>query len=291
MTDDRPTAATPPTSTARPRYGQVDRDYGVRLATTPPDDDGPVWMVNLMKYRDVADYRDGSGTTISGREADDRYAPVESLRAIGAEVVLVADVDQQLLGSEPLWDRVAIAKYPTRRSFIEMQSRPDFKVKHVHKDAGMDITIVMGCQPMVTPTMPDDLPAVDWADVPHPPTDDDGPVLVLHVLRFADEGDGSGSGGLTPDEMVAYQQQAGRSAIPHGLRIAGWFAVEGTIVGDGRRWDQVRFNGFPSKAAFMAVALDPARLEAQKDHREPAIADTYTMILRPSVDRIAASIP
>jgi hypothetical protein len=116
-------------------------------------------------------------------------------------------------------------------------------------------------------------------------------VLVLHVLRFADEGDGSGSGGLTPDEMVAYQQQAGRSAVPHGLRIAGWFAVEGTIVGDGRRWDQVRFNGFPSKAAFMAVALDPARLEAQKDHREPAIADTYTMILRPSVDRIAASIP
>ena len=37
--------------------------------------------------------------------------------------------------------------------------------------------------------------------------------------------------------------------------------VDGTIIGDGRRWDQVRFNAFPSKEAFMAVALDPALKE------------------------------
>ena len=41
------------------RYGLVDREYGIQLATTPPADDGPVWMVNLMKYREVADYADG----------------------------------------------------------------------------------------------------------------------------------------------------------------------------------------------------------------------------------------
>ena len=80
------------------------------------------------------------------------------------------------------------------------------------------------------------------------------------------------------------------SASKHGVRIAGWFAVEGTIVGDGRAWHQVRFNAFPSKAAFMAVVFDPDRLEAQKDHREKAIADTYTMIVRASLDDIAASI-
>ena len=40
----------------------------------------------------------------------------------------------------------------------------------------------------------------------------------------------------------------------------------------------------------MAVVRDPARLEAQKSHRETAIADTYTMILRPRIDRLAASI-
>ena len=67
------------TDTRTPRYGTVDREYAMRLATTPPEDDGPVWMVNLMKYRDVADYSDGRESTISGREADDLYTPLESL--------------------------------------------------------------------------------------------------------------------------------------------------------------------------------------------------------------------
>ena len=37
-----------------PRYGQRDAVYATRLATTPPEEDGPVWMVNLMKYREKA---------------------------------------------------------------------------------------------------------------------------------------------------------------------------------------------------------------------------------------------
>jgi hypothetical protein len=265
-----------------PRYGRVDHDYGIRLATTPPDDDGPIWMVNLMKYRDVADYADGRESTISGREADDIYAPLDVLADIGAEVVFAADVEQQLLGDAPAWDRIAIVKYATRRSFIEMQSRPDFQAKHEHKDAGMEATIVSGCLPMPMPTGE----LADWADVAHPPTADDGAIVVMHVLKF----DETSTADVTPDEMVAYQTAAAAVAVPHGVRVNGWFAVEGTIIGDGRSWDQIRFNEFPSRAAFMAVVADPARLEAQHDHREVAIADTYTMILRPVINRIAESI-
>jgi hypothetical protein len=73
------------------------------------------------------------------------------------------------------------------------------------------------------------------------------------------------------------------------VRIDGWFSVEGTIVGDGRSWSQVRFNAFPSKKAFMAGAADPERLKAQRAHRETALEDTYTMILRPTINRLAAS--
>jgi hypothetical protein len=274
------------TGTRAPRYGTVDRDYAMRLATTPPDQDGPVWMVNLMKYREVADYADDRGVAISGREADDLYAPTESLAAIGAEVAFFGDVDQQLLGDAPVWDRVGVVKYPTRRSFIEMQSRPDFQRQHVHKDAGMAETIVIGCQPFEVPDWPADIARPDWADVPHPPTDDDGPVMVIHVLKYHDAADAA----VTPEQMEAYTRSAAVTAGAHGGRVAGWFAAEGTILGDGRTWDQVRFNAFPSKAAFMAVVFDPARLEAQKANREPAIADTYTMIVRPSIDRIADSI-
>ncbi len=269
---------TDPTS---PRYGTVDRDYAIRLATTPPDEDGPVWMVNLMKYRDVADYADGRESAISGREADDLYTPLESLASVGAEIVFAADVVDQLLGDSPRWDRVAVVRYPTRQAFIEMQSRPDFQRQHVHKDAGMEQTFVIGCQPMPSPDAGLERP--DWGDVAHPPTDDDGPVVVIHVLRFAEEAARHSS----PEDMEAYTAAAARIAVPHGARVAGWFGVEGTIVGDGRTGDQVRFNAFPSRAAFSAVVADPARLEAQREHRETAIADTYALVTRPMIDRLA----
>ena len=40
----------------------------------------------------------------------------------------------------------------------------------------------------------------------------------------------------------------------------------------------------------MALVQDPARLEAQKTHREQAILDTYTLIVRTKFDRIKDSI-
>jgi hypothetical protein len=36
--------------------------------------------------------------------------------------------------------------------------------------------------------------------------------------------------------------------------------------------------------------LDPDRLKVQAEHREVALADTYTLILRPTIDRLAESL-
>lgn len=277
-----------PRRTDQVRYGTVDRDYGLRLATCDPADDGPIWMVNLMKYREVADYGEagGAGDTapISGAEADDRYAPVEVLAEIGADVAFFGDVEIQALNPEPRWDRVGVVRYRTRRSFIEMQQRNDFKAQHVHKDAGMEQTIVMGCVPIGSPQVSPDQ-VRPWDQVPNPPSESDGPVMVIHVVSF--ETDGTDDPAMvTPDEMRRYSDAAATVAVEQGVRIAGWFGVEGTIVGDGRVWHQVRFNAFPSLAAFLVVVNDPARLEAQQHHRERAIADTYTLITRPRIDRI-----
>ncbi len=274
------------TDTRAPRYGQVDSDYAATLATTPPEHDGPVWMVNLMKYRERADYGDGDDRGLSGREADERYTPLGPLAAVGAEIVFVGDVESQLLGDAPRWDRVAVVKYPTRRAFIDMQLRDDFQEQHVHKDAGMEETIVMGCLPIPVPGAPPGVELPAWTEVPHPPTDDDGPISVLHVIRFNEAHDAQ----VTPEDMEAYQAAVAGLAIRHGVRISGWFASEGTIIGDGRQWDQVRFNGFPSKAAFMALVTEPGAEEARRTHRDTAIADTYTMILRPEIDWLRDSL-
>jgi hypothetical protein len=261
--------------TLEPKYGQPNRAYAMRLATTPPEADGPILMVNLMKYRDRAEYADGSDRGISGREADDRYAPVEVLAEIGAKIVFFGDVDTQLIG-QPAWDRVGCVLYPTRRSFIEMQSRRDFQEKHEHKAAGMAETIVMGCLPIELPPRADELARVDWSAVAHPPTPDDGPVVVMHVIRFSDDVGEAG--------MDGYHDAAFAIAARHGARVGGWYNVEDTIVGDGRSWDQVRFNLFPSKAAFIAILADPDRLAAQQAHREPAIADTYALVVRAAIN-------
>ena len=129
------------------RYGRVNKEMIGRWLELPPENDGAFWALNLMKYRDVAEYTDGRSETRSGREADDEYSPLESLEAVGAWPVFHADVERTLVGDSVRWDRVAIVRYPSRRKFFEMQQRDDFKSKHVHKDAGMEFTIVMSCLP------------------------------------------------------------------------------------------------------------------------------------------------
>ena len=263
---------------------EPDLEFLGQMAAVAPADDGPLWMVNLIRYHERAQYPDGydeMDTDVSGAEADARYAPLDILADIGAEVVFMGEVEDQLLGAAPPWDRVAVVRYPSRRAFVEMGMRPDYQARLVHKQAAIDATIVSLCHPQPDPLAGTEL--VPWSEVAHPPTDDDGYVHVVHVVQFADRGDAVA-------ELGAYSEAAGKTAVPHGVRVAAWFDVEGSVLHDGRRWDQVRFNVFPSKAAFMAVVLDPARLEAQAAHREPSMADTYTMIVRPVIDRLADSI-
>lgn len=130
-------------SGSMPRYGTVDLGYAMSLAATPAENDGPVWMVNLMRYREVADYADGRHSSISGREADDLYTPLDSLAAVGAAPVYFGDVERQLLGTGPVWDRIGVVKYPTRRSFIEMQSLPGFGESHQHKEIADTYTMIV----------------------------------------------------------------------------------------------------------------------------------------------------
>ena len=74
--------------------------------------------------------------------------------------------------------------------------------------------------------------------------------------------------------MEGHDDAAFDVAQNSGAPIAGRFEAEGTIVGDGRTRDQVRFNEFPSSRQFMKVVADPRRLKGHEDHRDPAMADT-----------------
>jgi len=182
-----------------PSYGTPNFEMLGRWMQLDATEDGPFWALNLMKYHAVAQYADGR-PGVSGQEADDAYAPLAPLAAIGAVPAFLGEVLDQRLG-EPTWDRVGIVRYPSRAAFFAMQQRDDFKVQHVHKEAGMEFTIVMACLPER-----------------YAPNASDAGTLVLVVDR--------GGGSL--------------EAVDGASSVAS-FAVEGVIVGDQRSFDRARF--------------------------------------------------
>ncbi len=189
--------------TSTPRYGTPNWELIGSWLELPAEQDGPFWAVNLMDYRELADYADGRESTLTGREADDIYAPLGPLQAVGAMPAFAADVIAQPVGTLA-YDRVAIVRYPSRAKFFEMQRREDFLELHVHKEAGMASTIVFAA----TPVHVDEVP--------------DGGSQVLRVRRFAE--------GRRPADD------------PAGVTPLARFDVEGVIVGDGRSWDDARLD-------------------------------------------------
>ena len=105
-----------------------------------PNDDSAISMVNLLKYRDKAEYDDGRDTQLTGREAYGIYAAgiPACLEKVGGSFVFAGRVRRLMLGEvEELWDDVAIAKYPSRAAMLEMMMLPEYQEIAVHRAAGL----------------------------------------------------------------------------------------------------------------------------------------------------------
>ncbi|GJM37963.1 MAG: DUF1330 domain-containing protein [Acidimicrobiales bacterium] len=105
-----------------------------------PGPDGPIFMVNLLTFKDEAEYEDGRETDLTGREAYQLYGRVASqlITEYGGEIVFVGDVTFLALGQvDELWDEVAIAKYPNRRALFDMSSSPEWQAASMHRAAGL----------------------------------------------------------------------------------------------------------------------------------------------------------
>jgi hypothetical protein len=111
-----------------------------------------------------------------------------------------------------------------------MQSRDDFQAKHVHKQAGMDHTIVMGTLPS-------------------------GPL----------------PGRVKPGRMLL-EVWEGSAPAPPVVGPSATFDVEGTIVGDGRRWTGVRYTALGRDEDVQLAA---------------ATATHQVLVLAPTIDRWA----
>jgi len=102
--------------------------------------EGPVMMVNLLKFRDKARYVDGRDSDLSGREAYARYARQmkKLVEESGGRFIFGAEVAGLLLGEvDELWDQVGIVEYSSSKALLAIASSPAFQEIEVHRVAGL----------------------------------------------------------------------------------------------------------------------------------------------------------
>ena len=91
-------------------------------------------MLNLLKFKE------GGGAleyaTYSGLAR-------QIIEDVGGRVVYAGRVDQLLVGETGDWDMIALVKYPNRKAFLEMVSRPDYVQAAEHREAGLEQTVLM----------------------------------------------------------------------------------------------------------------------------------------------------
>lgn len=104
------------------------------------DTEAPIAMVNLLKFKEKAQYEDGRDTELTGKEAYIIYAMEvqEHLQKVGGEMVFGGQVNRLMLGEvEDLWDSVAIARYPSKKAMLEMIMNPAYQESEKHRSAGL----------------------------------------------------------------------------------------------------------------------------------------------------------
>lgn len=122
-------------------------DQFVQLAADSDTKPGEVVMLNLLKYKSSAS--DGEGG--SGEEAYGRYAEqaVKMVQEQGGSVVWLGRPDQVLIGDVDAddWDAVALVRYPSRKHFMDMVSKPEYQQAHQHREGGLDRSVLLAMTP------------------------------------------------------------------------------------------------------------------------------------------------
>ncbi|MEC7912276.1 MAG: DUF1330 domain-containing protein [Pseudomonadota bacterium] len=104
------------------------------------DIETPIAMLNLLKFKEKAEYEDGRETNLTGKEAYGIYGNEvqEHLAKVGAETIFAGAVNRLMLGEvEDLWDTAVIARYPSRKAMLEMIMDSEYQESEKHRSAGL----------------------------------------------------------------------------------------------------------------------------------------------------------
>ncbi len=112
------------------------------------DHEGPVVMLNVLKFKDRATGEASSGG--SGSDAYARYgADVTKLvEATGGRILYFGPVISTLIGTDDDdYDAVALVEYPSRDAFIEMASSQSYSEVAKNRSAGLAYQLLLPTRP------------------------------------------------------------------------------------------------------------------------------------------------
>ncbi|QIG78964.1 DUF1330 domain-containing protein [Stakelama tenebrarum] len=121
----------------------VDPDRGQLEAFRALPIDDPIEMLNLIRYRDLAEYPDDhacASAGLFGAEAYRRYmiasAPIFARH--GGEIVWKGEPQLVVIGPDAeAWDMAFVARYPDARAFLAMLADPEYREAAAHRRAGV----------------------------------------------------------------------------------------------------------------------------------------------------------
>ncbi|MDP2130686.1 MAG: DUF1330 domain-containing protein [Erythrobacter sp.] len=123
-------------------FRDVSPEQGAAFFGLP--DEGPVVMLNLLRFRDCADYAHAPElspeTPISGREAYKRYMRdmLPLLERSGGEVLFSGTSAHFLIGpATETWDYVLLVRQESKASFLAFASDPESQRIAAHRTAAI----------------------------------------------------------------------------------------------------------------------------------------------------------
>ena len=106
----------------------------------------PVYMLNLLKFKDKATYKDGED--VSGREAYFRYASAfgKMMKDKGVKTIFGGSANAFLIGEgDGEWDAVALVEYPSAQAMFDAVSSEEYRKIHKHRRAGLAGQLLISC--------------------------------------------------------------------------------------------------------------------------------------------------
>jgi len=141
-----------------PDYTYLEPTYEAGRSLVQRKLEGPVVMLNLLRFREIADYTRtpelAPETPISGAEAFRRYIThaLPYVRASGGELLMLGQAGPYLIGpSEAWWDLVMLVRQRCVESFLAFARDPGYMAGIGHRLAAVVDSRLLPLSEVVSP--------------------------------------------------------------------------------------------------------------------------------------------